>query len=58
MNLSLYLMTDQRFEQVFFVMNYSIRGARGICFEITEDVVRDPKSALDKWIRAYYAKGR
>ena len=35
-----------------------IRGARGICFEITEDVVRDPKSALDKWIRAYYANNK
>jgi len=32
-----------------------IRGARGICFEITAEVVNDPKAALDKWIRAYYA---
>jgi ATP-dependent Clp protease ATP-binding subunit ClpX len=23
-------------------------------FEITEDVIRDPKSALDQWIRSYY----
>jgi hypothetical protein len=23
-------------------------------FEITEDVVRDPKAALDQWIRSYY----
>ncbi|MDR0311268.1 MAG: AAA family ATPase [Acidobacteriota bacterium] len=35
-----------------------IRGAQGICFEITEEVVRDPKAALDKWIRAYYANNR
>ena len=35
-----------------------IRGAQGICFEINEDVVRDPKSALDKWIRAYYANNK
>jgi ATP-dependent Clp protease ATP-binding subunit ClpX len=32
-----------------------IRGAQGIEFEITEEVVQDPKTALDKWIRAYYA---
>lgn len=32
-----------------------IRGAQGIQFEITEDVVHDPKTALDKWISAYYA---
>jgi endopeptidase Clp ATP-binding regulatory subunit ClpX len=32
-----------------------IRGAQGIQFEITEEVVQDPKTALDKWIRAYYA---
>ena len=32
-----------------------IRGSQGIRFEITEGVVRDPKAALDKWIRDYYA---
>jgi ATP-dependent Clp protease ATP-binding subunit ClpX len=33
-----------------------IRGTQGIQqFEITEEVVRDPRAALDKWIRAYYA---
>jgi hypothetical protein len=32
-----------------------IRGAQAIQFEITEEVVHDPKTALDKWIRAYYA---
>ena len=26
-------------------------------FEITEDVIRDPKSALDQWIRSYYVSG-
>lgn len=35
-----------------------IRGAQGIQFEITEEVVKDPKAALDKWIRAYYANGK
>ena len=33
-----------------------IRGARNIQFEITEEMLRDPKTALDKWIRLYYAK--
>ena len=32
-----------------------IRRMEGIQqFEITEDVIRDPKAALDQWIRAYY----
>lgn len=31
-----------------------IRGAEGIRFEITPEVVRDPKAALDEWIRSYY----
>jgi endopeptidase Clp ATP-binding regulatory subunit ClpX len=35
-----------------------IRGAQGIEFVITEDVVRDPKAALDKWIRTYYANSK
>ena len=35
-----------------------IRGSHGICFEITEEVVRDPKAALDKWIRSFYANNR
>jgi hypothetical protein len=35
-----------------------IRGSQGIRFEITEDVVRDPKAALDKWIRLYYANNK
>ena len=32
-----------------------IRGSHGIWFEINEDVVRDPKATLDKWIRSRYA---
>ena len=35
-----------------------IRGSHGIRYEITEDVVRDPKIALDRWVRDYYANGR
>lgn len=31
-----------------------IRGAEGIRFEITPEVVHDPKAALDEWIRSYY----
>lgn len=32
-----------------------IRGAQGIQkFEITEEVVRNPRAALDEWIRSYY----
>jgi len=35
-----------------------LRGAKGMEFVITEEVVRDPKAALDKWIRAYYANNK
>ncbi|MDR1728788.1 MAG: AAA family ATPase [Acidobacteriota bacterium] len=35
-----------------------IRGAKGMEFVVTEEVVRDPKAALDKWIRAYYANNK
>jgi hypothetical protein len=32
-----------------------IRGAQGVQkFEITEEVVRNPRAALDEWIRSYY----
>ena len=32
-----------------------IRGAQGVQkFEITEDVFRNPRAALDEWIRSYY----
>jgi hypothetical protein len=32
-----------------------IRGGTVIPqFEITEEVIRDPKAALDQWIRAFY----
>jgi endopeptidase Clp ATP-binding regulatory subunit ClpX len=32
-----------------------IRGAQGIPkFEITEEVIQNPRAALDEWIRAYY----
>ena len=35
-----------------------IRGAQNIRFEITKEVVRDPKASLDKWIRAYYVSNK
>ena len=32
-----------------------IRGAQGVQkFEVTEDVIRNPRAALDEWIRSYY----
>jgi ATP-dependent Clp protease ATP-binding subunit ClpX len=34
-----------------------IRGSQdAVSFEITPEVISDPKTALDKWIRAYYVK--
>jgi hypothetical protein len=35
-----------------------IRGAQDLQFEINEEVIRDPKASLDKWIRAYYVSNK
>jgi hypothetical protein len=49
---------EQVFAEIFKDYEHGlnlIRRMDGIQrFEITEDVIRDPKAALDRWIRSYY----
>jgi ATP-dependent Clp protease ATP-binding subunit ClpX len=51
---------EQVFEEIFKDYEHGlnlIRRSRGAQqFEITPDVIRDPRTALDQWIRAYYVK--
>jgi ATP-dependent Clp protease ATP-binding subunit ClpX len=60
------LESGEKLEQVFaeIFKDYEhglnlIRRTQGVLqFEITADVIRDPRTALDQWIRKYYIAGR
>jgi ATP-dependent Clp protease ATP-binding subunit ClpX len=51
---------EQVFDEIFKDYEHGlnlIRRTQGIQqFEITADVIRDPRATLDQWIRAYYIK--
>jgi ATP-dependent Clp protease ATP-binding subunit ClpX len=51
---------EEVFEEIFKDYEHGlnlIRRTRGVQqFEITQEVIRDPRTALDQWIRAYYVK--
>jgi ATP-dependent Clp protease ATP-binding subunit ClpX len=52
---------DEVFINIFKGLEHGldlIRGAQNLQFEINEEVIRDPKASLDKWIRAYYVSNK